>query len=176
MRKVSGQEVYSDQEVYIGRPPTGPGKPRKRRKTWPLVATAFAAAVLIAAGIVVAAFALRGHVAVNNPLATEFQLNGSVTVTSSIGFDSRNGTCWGRGGYDDMHEGAQVVISDASGTTVAIGTLGTGVYNGGRCVLPFAVPHVPLGKNFYGVAIGHRNAFQVSAADAQKRVELSIGD
>jgi hypothetical protein len=68
-------------------------------------------------------------------------------------------------GYGDIRKGAQVVVSDSGGKTVAVGTLGAGVERGGAkigysCVFAFSVAGIPVGEGFYGVSIGSRKAAQ----------------
>lgn len=64
--------------------------------------------------------------------------------------------------FDDVKGGAQVVVTDASGKTLGIGTLGSGVTtraadpNGDHpdCEFHFTVSGVPDGQSFYGVKVG----------------------
>jgi hypothetical protein len=78
--------------------------------------------------------------------------------------------CAGKDGYDDIAEGAQVVVTDRSGEVVAIGALESGrmrvayvpeIYD---CVFHFVVTDVPTGRNFYGVEVGHRGSLKYEEA------------
>ncbi len=84
-------------------------------------------------------------------------------------------SCRGSGGYDDLREGAQVVVTDATGKSIGIGTLGTGVSNTNICTWEFSVT-VPAGGGIYGVEVSHRGKLQYSEADlAGRPLKLSIG-
>ncbi len=90
-------------------------------------------------------------------------------------------------GYSDMREGAQVVVSDASGTTLALGTLGQGVIDArqgadmhdpierlsARCVFTFSVPGVPAGRQFYRLNLGHRGAPQYTEQELRSGPSLT---
>lgn len=85
------------------------------------------------------------------------------------------------GGYDDIREGAQVVVSDEAGATIALGRLGSGVFrrrdDGSKgCDFPFAVEQVPPGHGFYGVEVSHRGRLQYTAEQARRPLELELGD
>ncbi|MEV0616179.1 hypothetical protein AB0I81_22890 [Nonomuraea sp. NPDC050404] len=85
-------------------------------------------------------------------------------------------TCRGGGGFDDLREGAQVVVSDAAGKTIALGQLGAGSWKRGvGCIFLFTVADVPGGLDFYGVEVSHRGRVQYTAAQLAAPVELSIG-
>ena len=79
-------------------------------------------------------------------------------------------------GYDDIAEGAQVVITDQFGATVAIGELEAGIISmGGTYLFQFTVRDVPPGKRFYGVEVSHRGRVQYDEAKLRAGPELSIG-
>jgi hypothetical protein len=68
-------------------------------------------------------------------------------------------------GYGDIRKGAQVVVTDSGGKTVAVGTLAGGIERGGAkvgysCVFSFEVRGVPAGDGFYGVSVGSRKPAQ----------------
>lgn len=95
------------------------------------------------------------------------------TVDDSIHSRFGGDLCYGRAGYDDITEGAQVVVKDASGTIVATGSLGAGEANGTAgdigpngqlvpstattCTFPITVGSVP-DSSFYSVEVSHRGA------------------
>lgn len=94
-----------------------------------------------------------------------------------------DGTCTGIGGFDDITEGAQVVIADGSDNTLAIGSLLKGITfpatgtTKKSCAFAFNVPNVPMDQPFYKVSVTHRGA--VTFTQDQMRdggVDLSLGD
>lgn len=147
--------------IRIGRPPAVVQPRRRRLLLW--LFAAFGACVITAAAAV-----LILH-------------SDTITVvgTVEIGGDGfsmvSGGTCAGDGGYSDIRAGAQVVVSDAAGTTVAVGHLGDGSWIGAHCELPFSVD-VPAGSDFYGLQVASRNVVQYKAGQLNSPVVLSIGD
>lgn len=105
----------------------------------------------------------------------------TITVTGTMEVEASSPGTVGRscetdGGYDDIGVGTQVVISDASSTTLAVGQLGMGYYGtASKCLFPFSV-EVKGGQDFYGVEVGHRGRLQYSAADVAEPMSLSLGD
>ena len=107
---------------------------------------------------------------------------GDSTFTASgtlglVAVDAATDDCSsGTGGYDDISEGADVVIYDAAGNRLAFGSLKAGKPqgDGGLCVFDFDVPDVPGGKGPYGVEVSHRGqvSFKESQADD---IVISLG-
>lgn len=74
--------------------------------------------------------------------------------------------CEGLPVFSDLYPGAQVVVTDAAGKTVAVGALGPGraggiTTEGGldramTCTMPFEVTGVPSGVGPYGVQLGQQ--------------------
>jgi hypothetical protein len=93
-------------------------------------------------------------------------------------------TCWGAGGYGDLAEGAQVVVSDPEGAVIGTGALEAGVWtsytspsNPSRCSFAFSVADLP-DVAFYSVEVSHRGQVTYSRADLEATswtVELSLG-
>lgn len=113
--------------------------------------------------------------------ATSFTITGSMTLTDSdinnpsISSDAA-GNCHGTGGYSDLQDGAQVIVTDPAGKTVALGTLGEGVEaTVTSCLFPVNVPAVPTGLQFYGVAVTHRGSVQYSPEQLKTGVSLTLG-
>lgn len=111
--------------------------------------------------------AVTGSVTLTDPDST---LNAALTGTHD---------CGGVGGYSDIKEGAQVVISDDAGKTLTISHLTagqtpeqkTGLNN--DCVFGFTA-QVPAGKRFYGVQVTHRGVVKMAEAELPS-ASLSIG-
>ncbi len=165
----------SDEYVHIGAPPTEPQQappvPRKRRKRWPW-GVAVAAVLAIASGVAVVGLYVAPQL--TEVLAQTITVRGTVTlIDDKMSF--RNGNCVGRGGYDDIYAGAQVVVSDASGKTVGLGELEGGTPSNGNCVFSFAVKDVPRGIDFYGVTVGNRKGMRFTEADVAQPLALSLG-
>lgn len=123
------------------------------------------AAVVLAGGGVAGWLVLRGD---------------TITVTGTVeiggdGFEMlAGGTCRGDGGYTDIRQGAQVVVTDSTGETLGIAHLEPGSWVGAHCELPFAVD-VPGGSDFYGLQVASRNVVQYEADRLSGPVVLSIG-
>lgn len=98
-------------------------------------------------------------------------------------------------GYADIRNGAQVILSNATGATVGVGQLANGrlsnthrvqrggpndgdlpyfVQTWGECTWDFHVTYSAR-SDFYGIEIAHRGVTQYSAADLGAGLSLSIG-
>lgn len=93
--------------------------------------------------------------------------------------------CVGEEGFDDIQEGAQVVIRDGDGTTIANSALGPGEATSDStgpgslwyCVFAFSV-EVPAGEPFYSVEVSHRGEVTYSAEEMEAAdwvVSLELG-
>lgn len=108
-----------------------------------------------------------------------FTLIGGITLPLANIIVSSPGTCRGTDGFDDIAAGADVVVTDQSGTTIATGALedghGESSDGGTVCKFGFAVTGVPDDKTFYGVAVSYRGVVQFSAQQAKSnQVALSL--
>jgi hypothetical protein len=87
--------------------------------------------------------------------------------------------CEGVGGYSDITPGAQVVVEDDTGRTLATGALGDGVFDGVACVFDFGFDAVPK-ASFYRIHQGsNRGVLQYSyqdMVDSDWAVHLTLGD
>lgn len=148
--------------------------PTRKRRT-ALVAGAVALAILFVAVGVAASVMLSGG---KSPFgARTFTVHGTLAIADQSGYTASSaGGCAGANGYNDIGQGAAVVVSDAVGATVALGRLDEGhiAPEGGRCVFAFSVPNVPAGKGFYGVEISHRGMLKFSEGDAANTLALSL--
>ncbi|MEU1720352.1 hypothetical protein [Nonomuraea sp. NPDC005692] len=110
--------------------------------------------------------------------AAALTVSGSVTVKGGPPqvLTENELTCRGGGGFDDLRQGAQVVVTDAAGTTIALGQLSGGSWKRGvGCIFLFTVPDVPGGEKFYGVEISHRGRAQYTAAQIAAPLAMEIG-
>jgi hypothetical protein len=109
-------------------------------------------------------------------------IHGTITVTrEGVTKGSEGEPCRPDGGYSDIRPGAQVVITDPAGKTIAVGALGNGA-NRTRsasylsdCEFPFRVT-APAGHQFYGVEVSRRGRLQYAAERLREPVELTLGD
>lgn len=86
-------------------------------------------------------------------------------------------SCSTTSGFSDIRLGAQVRVTDESGTLLGTTELSVGTRQEDRCVLPFTVK-VPGGKSFYQFEVSHRGLVSFSADDLKRqggRVELTVG-
>ena len=115
---------------------------------------------LIAGGVVV--LALLGH---SGGAGSGHTIVGSQEVHDSSGFSLADGTsCVTTGGYSDVSEGAEVIITNASGNQVGQGALGSGTISGDACIFSFTVTSVPDSSS-YGIRIGNRNTVSFTRSE-----------
>jgi hypothetical protein len=128
--------------------------------------------VVVIAAVVVLALAGAGIY-----LATS---SSGITVTGELQLSHRenlDGHCdTGLPGSEDIHAGAQIVVTDGGGKTLAIGRLGSGTaIKKSLCLYEFTIDDVPGDEDFYAIEVAHRDAVQFSRADLDKTIRLSIG-
>ena len=83
------------------------------------------------------------------------------------------GTCWGRGGYDDISSGLGVVIKDGAGTIIAKDELWSGKNTGrNECTFPFYVSNIP-DADFYTIEVGRRGSL-IYSRDEIARADWSV--
>ncbi len=143
-----------------GQPPIAPRPSRTRRYV-------LAATVIVVVALGATAFYLTTR-------TNTFTITGKVLLTAS-GATFNGVMCRGKGGYEDMRDGAQVTVTDAAGATIALGKLGGGLSGGSSCDFPFEVANVPSGHAFYGVTVGGRKGLQFNEVQARQPVTLALG-
>ncbi|MEV7263961.1 hypothetical protein AB0N38_10460 [Micromonospora aurantiaca] len=104
---------------------------------------------------------------------------GTLSLDDNFDWEPSTG-CWGARGYDDIKAGAQVVVTDSSGNTVALSHLDQGrreVPYGGlpACKFNFLVRDVPTGGGYYGVEIAHRGRVQYPEQQLFGALALTLG-
>lgn len=123
-----------------------------------------------------------------SPTPRPLVVTGSVSLSlpDFVWNDKPTAVCAGDGGYDDLKQGARVVVTDNAGATVAIGSIdktepvveldddADGGYRATSCVLKFTVPEVPAGRGFYGVEVTHRGRVQFSERDLLSPLALTL--
>jgi hypothetical protein len=126
-------------------------------------------AVIIAGGVTLG-------LALTTSAPAKLQIHGSMSLLDTSGdgiLVTGDKTCTGSGGYSDIQAGAEVVISDDKGATLAITHLTGGGGLSVSCVFSFAT-EVPAGKGFYGVTVPHRGTVKMSEAEVTQAA-LSLG-
>lgn len=131
--------------------------------------------IAAATGVLVIAVALTAFLLPRGP--GEFKLHGAIALNGTGTFYSigGDGKCAGANGYDDLTEGASVVISDSSGKTIAVGSVDGSAASGSVCMFGFDVAKVPSGEKFYGLEVSHRGVVQFTEAEVKAGPILSIG-
>ena len=117
----------------------------------------------------VVAAAILGWKTFGHVTATTHTIQGEMTLTD---FDhylgAKAGTsCYGHGGYDDIHEGAVVRVSDQKGTVIGSGSLGAGTISSDdvpHCVFPINVTGV-TDATFFQVEVSHRGQLPFSKSE-----------
>lgn len=171
---------------YVPQTPSAPeGPPPKLTRTGIIIAaTAGVAVLLIAAAAISAALLIPpSEGKASSTPATQsktFTTTGTLLLaasTSVLNLDDVN--CEGMGGYSDIRSGAQLVITDQSGTIVATASLATGKLIGSgytrQCQFSFTAKDVPKGHSFYGVQLGRRGSMQYSEAQLSSGPSLQLG-
>jgi len=108
-------------------------------------------------------------------------LSGTVLLTDSSFSDLGPGDgCRGNGGYSDINAGAQVVLTDGSGTTMSTAVLSDGEFDGQGCVFAFELREVRH-ANYYRLAVAGSNRGQLQysydeLAHESWSVQLSLGE
>ena len=95
-------------------------------------------------------------------------VSGTLTIVGGSGatVDRTADTCAGQGGYNDMHDGTEVVVKDGAGVIIGTGRLDFDPTADGRanvCVWRFEAP--TKSSDFYSVSIGHRDPVTYSATE-----------
>lgn len=140
-----------------------PAAPVRRRRLWPWIAAAGAALLVVAVAATLAVAAFGDDMV---------KVSGTLTLVDKDAYWS--GNCAGTGGYSDIREGAQVIVTDAAGKTVGVGALSKGVPDGSTVCRFTLDVSVPAGLGFYGVELGRRGSVKYAEQDLDT-VRLSIG-
>ncbi|MER5480851.1 hypothetical protein ABT026_28320 [Streptomyces sp. NPDC002734] len=97
--------------------------------------------------------------------STPFSTDGTLTVTNAGAGVKIGDVCSGTGGYDDIHLGTQVTVTDADGTLVAMGMLLFGEKTEAGCEFAFTVDDITPGSKFYTVEVSHRGGLTQTEED-----------
>jgi hypothetical protein len=110
---------------------------------------------------------------------TDETIVGTLLLKERVNPDVR--PCIGKEGYDDIQGGAQVVVTDQTGSIIATGSLapGTPVEAGAAYLCQFAFTvSVPNDRDFYSIEVSHRGKLTYSLAEMESvgwSVEFELG-
>ncbi|TWP50256.1 hypothetical protein FKR81_21370 [Lentzea tibetensis] len=124
---------------------------------------ALSAVLLLAAGGI--GFGLGRATGPDAARSNGFTVTGSMTVSD----------CRSRG-YNDIHAGAQVEVTNQANDVLGVGVLES---DKGYCKFKFSVSGVPSGEKLYGVTTGNSNRGVIWKTEQQARTEgfhLTLGD
>lgn len=91
-------------------------------------------------------------------------------------------TCYGTGGFTDLTVGARITVTDASDTTVGVGTVDSAVVVVRTdtalrtCRFSFAVDDVPRGSASYSVKIARRDGPAYTEDELSRPIVLTLGN
>jgi hypothetical protein len=127
-----------------------------------------------------AGLALLAAIAIVLGVPDRHTVSGDVQVSTSASDSLLGGDCVSPNGYDDVDDGASVVVEDETGRTLATSNLESGEYDGSSCVFNFKVEDVEKAA-FYQVSVGSesRGHLQYSyddMVDADWAVHLTLGN
>jgi hypothetical protein len=127
------------------------------------------AAIVTAA--VLAAHALAGSppAAKPSPSATPTFIARGVLELDGAHLALDDGSCFGTGGFADIRGGADVVIYDATGKALVVGSIADGRAQGDSfapCLFAFDVPGVPAGVGPYTIGVAGRRPAPFAEAEA----------
>jgi hypothetical protein len=160
------------------------GRAHTRPPWWRKPAVTAAAGIVLAGAGVAVGVALTSH-APDSSTDTSPQTHvwGSIAITGFNFTDTQNPTdshtgdaCKTTSGYDDITEGAAVVIGGPTGQ-IGVGALSGGSISNGNsaCSFSFDVA-VPSGLSVYTVTISHRGTQTFTPDQLTGGVRLSLGD
>jgi hypothetical protein len=88
-------------------------------------------------------------------------------------------------GFEDIRQGAQVLIIDNTGTNLAVGNLNAGAvvadplftpeFGGGTCQFAFRISNIPTGRGPYGITVSHRGTLTYTEPQLAGTIELTLG-
>lgn len=127
------------------------------------------------AGLTVAAAGVAVFLTTNSSDTPSIAVKGTMSVPWDFAKEGQR--CIAGGGYGDI-SGAQVVVSDSAGKTIATTQLQeAGILHlagGANCVYDFAVA-VPGGEKFYGIEVSHRGRLQYTPEQLKTDLALKLG-
>ena len=139
-----------------------PPIPANRRRTGLIVTLVVAAIVTVLAVVGSAAWFLFDGTVTELRGAAPFTVQGTLTIQGG------DCTSWG---YNDLHDGTEVTLTDENGKLLAVGAL----TRSSMCSFTFSLDNVPPGRQFYGITVTHRGTLHYNEQQLRQGVELTIG-
>lgn len=134
-----------------------------RKRVWLFVAVI--AAVLLIAGTL-AVLALGGQTQ-RFTVAGTFNIANMSELANGLNADSGPG-------YGDIHPGTEVLLSDETGKTIAVGHLERDYSRAGAYT--FKLTEVPAGLKFYGLTVASRGTVHFTEAQLRAGPHVSLGE
>jgi hypothetical protein len=158
-----------------GHEPRRPQKPSEARNRRILLFAGSAIVLVTVLGLVVVLLVGRGFTATGTFTLLDRDGDG-VGGEAEYGEIGKGAPCFGTGGYDDIREGAPVLIRDDAGTTVGEGRLEYARTIGRlSCVFTFTIEDVASGAEFYEVEVSGRGGTNFTQDELEKGIGLAIG-
>lgn len=135
---------------------------------WKAPGAVLAVGAAVAVGVIVA-------------IPDEHTVTGSMTVIDGEFLFAETGEdCENPPGFDDIHQGSQVIVKDEAGTTMSTSELGSGRIDGLGCTFDFTLEGVGDAK-FYSVELGRDARGELSYSydemvESNWSVDLVLGD
>lgn len=85
--------------------------------------------------------------------------------------------CFTSRGYNDIHEGTHVTVTDGRGDVVGVGELGPVRWSvdGSDCEHSFTVYDIAADRPFYGVEVAHRGVLTYPESEIRGALQLTLG-
>jgi len=163
-----GADGDARQELALGGVVAAPAhakRPRLSNRNVGIIATTLA--LLAVAGYLLFGTAGQSHT-----------VTGRLALTTATDL-STGSSCEGTGGYSDISPGAQVVLEDETGSTLATSSFGAGSFDGVSCVFEFTFDDVPKAAFYRVHQSSDRGVLQYSyqdMVDSDWSVYLTLGD
>lgn len=114
------------------------------------------------------------------PEAETMTVAGSLLLVNGGGFD-KGEPCFIPAGYEDVREGAPVVVYNSKGAKIALGQLGSGVTSNyddfdddWDCLFEFNIGEVPVDGPVYAIEVSKRGQVDFKRDDSE-RLSLTLG-
>lgn len=115
-----------------------------------------------------------------SPTFTPPTIDGTLALKSSATGVTPDGACFGTGGYSDIVSGAQVTLTNESGTILGTAVLKPGTLKSvNECDLAFSFGPIPATAKFYSAQVANRGKITDSSSELRGvdwHFSLTLGD